>query len=295
MLPGFCLKIGGISIALSYNSEQGQFTFDELYRPFLTDKPAQVHLEHKWDGMPGFEHWSQVYDSGGVWKLYQQTQSWGLALFSPLLGKEPYQVAIFEQEFLKGTLWTRTLPPPYTPYPFPFAYPLPEWLMCNLLSQGRGLIVHGCGLIDGDRGLLFAGNSGAGKSTTARLWKNLPGVLLLNDDRIILRREEDGIWMYGTPWHGDVSQVSPGRIRLGEIFILTQDKENHALPLTASQLVVQLFKRSFPTFWNRSGLEFSLTFLHELSQAVNGYELHFTPDHHVVQTVRQCYRSEETL
>ena len=72
--------------------------------------------------------------------------------------------------------------------------------MINLLGDGRGLVVHGCGMFDGsDEAYLFVGQSGAGKTTMARLWHAEPGVLILSDDRVILRSEPDGVWMYGTP------------------------------------------------------------------------------------------------
>jgi hypothetical protein len=32
----------------------------------------------------------------------------------------------------------------------------------------------------------------------ARLWKDVPGVTVLSDDRIILRKMDGRIWMFGT-------------------------------------------------------------------------------------------------
>src|SRR5207237_1422736 len=51
--------------------------------------------------------------------------------------------------------------------------------------------LHGCGIVGpGGASNLFVGHSGAGKSTTTRLWTALGGVEVLSDDRIIVRRDE---------------------------------------------------------------------------------------------------------
>ena len=93
--------------------------------------------------------------------------------------------------------------------------------MIHRLSRGEGVEVHAVGISDEQgRGHLFLGHSGAGKSTTARLWIDRPGVRILSDDRIILRVREGRIWMYGTPWHGDAGIASPDCAPLDEIYLL---------------------------------------------------------------------------
>ena len=95
---------------------------------------------------------------------------------------------------------------------YPLQYPLDELLMVHLLARGRGVAIHGSGVVDADgRGTLFAGQSGAGKTTMARLWLSEPGVKILSDERVVLRQEGDDVWMYGTPWHGDGRIANQGR------------------------------------------------------------------------------------
>jgi len=91
--------------------------------------------------------------------------------------------------------------------------------MVCLLSQNRGLLVHAFGVDDGGRGLLFAGNSTHGKSATACLWKDRAAVL--NDDRI---------WMYGTPWHGDYDGVAPHGVPLEKLIFLHHAPVDCPLP-----------------------------------------------------------------
>ena len=59
---------------------------------------------------------------------------------------------------------------------YPLHYPLDELLMVHLLARGRGVEIHGSGIVDADGyGTLFAGQSGAGKTTMSRLWLSEPG------------------------------------------------------------------------------------------------------------------------
>ena len=86
-------------------------------------------------------------------------------------------------------------PPPEGRSKVPLGYPLMPLLWTILLGRlgeaDGGLLCHACGVVTpaGD-GLLFAGFSGAGKSTTSRLWRAAcPGAAILSDDRVILRRD----------------------------------------------------------------------------------------------------------
>ena len=53
------------------------------------------------------------------------------------------------------------------------------------------------------RTVLFLGESGTGKSTHTRLWReNIEGAVLLNDDSPMLRIIDGKPWMFGSPWSG---------------------------------------------------------------------------------------------
>src|SRR4029077_13002257 len=72
----------------------------------------------------------------------------------------------------------------------PLEYPLDELLIMHRLTQEKGIELHGAGIVTSDGvANLFVGHSGAGKSTTTRLWTSREGVQVLSDDRIIVRRD----------------------------------------------------------------------------------------------------------
>ncbi|HXK44026.1 MAG TPA: hypothetical protein PKV82_14495, partial [Anaerolineae bacterium] len=68
--------------------------------------------------------------------------------------------------------------------------------------------------------------------------------------------------------------------------VLRQAAQNDARDLLPLHAVSQLFARSFPTFWNREGLDFTLSFLQRLCAAIPCYELGFRPTEEIVAFVR---------
>lgn len=72
------------------------------------------------------------------------------------------------------------------------------------LPEFDAMLVHGsCVAVDG-RGYLFMAGSGTGKSTHARLWRELLGsrAVMVNDDKPIIRFIDGTPMIFGTPWDG---------------------------------------------------------------------------------------------
>lgn len=277
-------KIGDWVIALRCADDQSDYRIEESYQKFLTSDPPQVFLTHYWRDPPDLEGWQQIFDSQGVWRLYQKGDKLAVALYSPVFGRLPYQLAIFAADYLSGEIYTsRTY---FKQLPFPLRYPLAEILMINLLGKGRGLLLHACAVQDEAGALLFSGKSGDGKSTTARLWQGQAGVTLLSDDRVILVKKDGGFWIYGTPWHGDARVASPLGAPLEKIFLLRHAPANQVARLKPVDLATRLFVRCFPPFWDLEGMQYSLELIEQLCLQVPGYELGFVPDTSAVEYVR---------
>ncbi len=201
---------------------------------------------------------------------------------------EPYKTASFNAEFTSGDICLRSACFRTDQPVYPLEYPLDELLMVNLLAQGRGVEVHGCGVLDSDgKGYLFLGQSGAGKSTMARLWTRGAGPHILSDDRIILRMLDGRLWMYGTPWHGEAELASAQRTPVDRILFLARGERNEIAPLAEADAVARLMACSFVPFHSRSGLDFTLAFLQQVTRAVACAELRFVPDERAVDFVRE--------
>jgi hypothetical protein len=227
-----------------------------------------------------------LFDSGGTWRLHRHKRGLLFQVFSSTLPGIPYKTALLDPDFSRALV---TLHRPFfagEPTINPLEYPLDELLVITLLGRGHGIEIHGCGVIDGETGWLFAGSSGAGKTTTARLWLDERGPVILSDDRIVLRADADGVWMYGTPWHGDEPLASPRRARLDGIFFLRHHDRHVLTAVTPADAVARLFAASFPPFHDAGALDFTLGFLDRVARTVPCAELGFTPDRGAIDAVR---------
>lgn len=192
---------------------------------------------------------TMLFDSGGVWRLFDDGDQYRIEC--RVYDQPPYKVAYLSKDLRRATVKMRE--GDYT-ISYPLEYPLDEVIFNHLLAQRGAVEIHACGLTDRDgNGYLFAGNSGAGKTTTARLWTD-DAAEILSDDRIVVRREEGEWWMYGTPWHGEAEICSPSRARLNRIFLLEQAASNAVRPLSAAAAVARLLSCTFPPFHDARGL-----------------------------------------
>jgi hypothetical protein len=233
-----------------------------------------------------------IFNSGALWKLYSCNNQYHFSFMSPLLGSQPYKIASFNEDFSRCHI-SINRNCYRTDQVDPLEYPLDELLIVHLLSQKLGVEVHACGVIDSFRnGILFVGQSGAGKTTMAGLMKKQPQIKILSDDRIILRAENSKIWMYGTPWHGEARYAAPEKVELKKIFFLKQNLKNEALPLNQADAVARFFSCSFPLFYDSSAVDFMLSFFEETVSRVSAFELQFMNNDEIIEFINQSNRFE---
>ena len=239
-----------------------------------------------------------MFDSGCVWSVHEFGDGFLFDFATERFGKRPYKRLLVDAEFRHARVLLNEECLTADDASRALEYPLDELLITHHLSLGRGVELHSCGLIHEDgESFLFVGHSGAGKSTTARLWAQ-DAADVLSDDRIIVRRDYAGpryiqensrFVMHGTPWHGEAAFASPGRAPLRRIFLLEHGRENRIEPLSRSVAVGELLARSFTPFYQSRFIDPVLALLEELVDAVPCYRFHFVPDQTAVETILEFH------
>ena len=107
----------------------------------------------------------------------------------------------------------------------------------TVLSDYDGCFFHSsCLEMDGE-GYLFTALSGTGKSTHTRNWRRFFGdrVLMINDDKPLIRRIGDTFFVCSTPWMGK-SNIGCNRITpIKAVYVLKRGAENTAVLTTPAK------------------------------------------------------------
>jgi len=109
-----------------------------------------------------------------------------------------------------------------------------------VLAQERsGLLLHAASAIRGGKAFLFAGVSGAGKTTISRLAP--PDVTLLTDEISYVRKRDSGYVAFGTPFTGELAKLGENvSAPVSRLYLLAQGPANRMDPVAPGQAAREL-------------------------------------------------------
>jgi len=190
-VPTFSFAIGGVSVGVS-GCDDALPLFPSLLPFQIGEVTCDVKIEVKWAPNLRPACARPLFDSGTTWRLFESKDGFLFDFGLPLFQGLPYRRLRIDGRFERAELTiNQTIYGQLSSNISPLEYPLDELLIMHRLTQERAIELHSCGIVTADgKGNLFVGHSGAGKSTTTRLWTSLEDVEVLSDDRIIVRAEE---------------------------------------------------------------------------------------------------------
>jgi hypothetical protein len=186
-------SVGGVSVQLE-SADMANIALVASLEPFRTKTAtSDVDIRVEWADDLRPPRGQKLFDSGSVWRLYEDGEGFQFDFSAPVLGVQPYKRLLVDNQFRRARLQMSEECFAGSGYAIaPLEYPLDELLIMHRLTQEKAIELHSCGIVRPDgTGNLFVGHSGAGKSTTTRLWTAREDVEILSDDRIIVRRDED--------------------------------------------------------------------------------------------------------
>lgn len=142
-----------------------------------------------------------------------------------------------------------------------------------IVHNNWGLLIHSSCVIQNNKAHIFAGYSGAGKSTAARLSYPRP---LLSDEASIVKITPDNIVAFHSPFRSEIQTNSNLESKpLESINLLNQAMQNYRSPITKSEALFQLIDKVF--YWTYSPTENNkvLHLVKELVETVPTYQLYF--------------------
>lgn len=124
------------------------------------------------------------------------------------------------------------------------------WFMLNIVAVQRlTAAVHSSVIVCHDEAVMFLGESGTGKSTHTRLWReNIAGATLLNDDSPFVGLRDGRVMAYGSPWSGKTPCYKNECYPIRAIVRLSQAPHNQMRKLRSLQAIGALLPSLPPAF-----------------------------------------------
>lgn len=290
------VKIGGIPLSINSDLPLNGKTFAPQFQLFRCDdgEDNEVTIYHHC-GLPKIGNWGEKVYQRAPWLIYKTPSNYiylyRYRMFVDRNNQSPL-IAIFNKDHSEGHIYkgenyvkifkegnlTSLL-----------CFPTDQILFARLLGERKGIILHGSGLIFKEKGYLFVGHSDAGKTTLVKTFRH--HARILNDDRMIVRKENGKFYLYGTPWYGEVSLVAPDRIPLRAIFFLNQAEENKIEKTEGFDAFKRLFGCTIKALVTERWAKNALDICQDLSREVPCYHLYFDKTEGVISTIEKGVRS----
>ncbi len=164
-------------------------------------------------------------------------------------------------------------------------FALPLAALCSRFSYYGAVLVHSSFVKYRDKGVLFTGYSGVGKTTQAELWEKFLGAQIVNGDKTFVRETDGKFSAYGLPWKGSSEYCVNTKADLNAVIVLRQSNKNRITPLgieAAEYFMPHIF---FP-HWDKICLNNALDVFDKLLKSVPVWLLECRPDE---ESVRLTY------
>ena len=266
---------------------------EKFYAPFGSERRVDLRLTVECGNLPRVRPEARLFDavSPHRWRLAREDGHYVFEVFDTRSPHARFQVARADPGWSTVEVHTRPVGLVRGKPAWSLArlmQPLGQLLLIQHLSQGRGVLLHGLGVIDRGRGLVFIGASGAGKSTLANLYaETAPEATVLNDEHIAVVKRGERFWVFSTPWPGAHFRVHAGGAPIHRIYVLEHDKTNRRLAEHPARLCALLAQQMFLPFWSPEALAWALRLAEELVETIPTCRLGFVNDARIIEFLRE--------
>lgn len=262
---------------------------EDGYIPFLCNDGLSDMTVHVHAGIaPGAladatRIYSAVQDGNELWRIERQDGRYRFTIFDQESSTTVNQVAYTDDKFRNWDIHCRTLEQDGEQGICPLLYPMGPLLMYHLTVNSDALLMHGSAVFDSQRGRMFSGFSGVGKSTMARIWQD-SGATVINDDRLMICKRDGEYRVYNTPmFYADEPRNAP----LHGIFLPFHSPENRIAPLSGAGATAQVLAHCIQHGYDRGHVEHRLYVVSGLCDAVPVYRLGVVPDADIITFIRE--------
>lgn len=287
------LNIGGVRLAIYCQQEIEFVLSDPSYNEFLYNEiPGDVRgndicIDVSFGRVHDIKNLRDCFETGQSWSLFRAGNDY-LLKFHRGGSSEPYMTASVSHDISRVELFCSSdFITEDGRAQSAVNYPLDQILLMQYLVKLEGVIAHSAGMSFNGNGYLFPGCSGAGKSTVSRSLSGGDNIMLLSDDRIIIRKKADAFAIYGTPWPGEAGIAVNKSVPLKGVFFLQKSPNNIIEHIDEAEALRRSMSVLSVPWYDRDSISGALSLVSELVSKVPSYLLHFKPGQEVVDTIEE--------
>lgn len=238
-------------------------------------------LPDTWD----IEKLKKIFDSEQSWSIFQNGTDYFLTISSIGTKIYPICVARFNKTVKEIQIYCNDAVEEIAGkkgITNPFCYPLDRLLMMYILAKKKGVVIHSACIEINEMAYIFAGSSGAGKTTISRQFALRKGGAVLSDERVVIRKADGKYKAFGTPWPGEAGIAVNKGLPLSGIFFIYHGIENKIKEIKCGDALQRLLPITFIPWYDPEIMTEILFFYEELLSDIPTYELFFKPDDELV-------------
>ena len=212
------------------------------------------------------------------YSIYRLNNDLGFIIYNQQNRDEIQQIAILDENFKNWKVYLEESDGKI----LPLKYPLGPIIMHYMTLKADAVMMHASCAFDGVKARIFSGFSGAGKSTMSKIWSEARNQII-NDDRLIIRKQGDEYVVYNTPMY---YQDIPKKAALSSVYLISHSPENNIKKLYGAMAVSRMMAFSIQNNFDKQYIQSRLNFFSELCSKIPVYDLGFVPDGNVVNFIK---------
>lgn len=157
----------------------------------------------------------------------------------------------------------------------------------GLFLQRDFLTFHGVLLEYEGNGIILSADSGTGKTTHARLWRDTQNALIINGDRAVCQKK-NGVWTgFGFPWSGTSGEQINRSVPIKAFVVLERGSRNEANRICGLEAFGAMFPHLQYPRWDREMSEKALNGLEKMLQDLPIIRLRCLPNRESVEVLKE--------
>lgn len=159
----------------------------------------------------------------------------------------------------------------------------------NILSYYDMFVLHSSLINYKENGIAFMGPSGIGKSTRADLWVKYTNATIINGDRVIIKKEDNDWYGYGSPYAGSSPYHINEKVKLRAIIEIVRgdDFEKKLCHFQSINAVKALYKNTTLCLWNKNQVLKTMNVLENIVKDIPVYQMICPPDESCIKLLKE--------